>query len=415
MNVPFEIGELIFRQLRNELSGNDKQKLDAWLNENPANRKLFDQIIRDESILKKLKIYHGYDTKTAWQNILSKTNEAVIVRSINYRKVLKYAAAILIPLLIGGYFLLDSSLFEKDKSSPVAAEILPGTQKAVLTLSNGEKIALDNNGEEKVIEEKHARIIDVHNMLRYTSTESVDNMEPEIAYNVLQTPRGGEYKVILPDGTKVWLNAATKLKFPTAFTGKERKVEIEGEAYFEVTKDISKPFLVHTGEMEIMVLGTSFNVNSYPDEIDIITTLVEGKVNIHKLSMADKRSTSHILIPGEQAVYKKKGHTIETKQVDTEIYTAWKDGRFIFARESLESMMRKLERWYNFETVYVNQEIRDYHFSGTLDRYEDISGILEMISLTTNISFEIRENTVIASKKIKTNKPEDAATSSGQL
>jgi ferric-dicitrate binding protein FerR (iron transport regulator) len=179
------------------------------------------------------------------------------------------------------------------------------------------------------------------------------------------------------------------------FTGEDRSVELDGEAYFKVSKKVPQLFKVMTGDLVVTVEGTSFNLMAYEDEGIIVTTLVEGKV---KVGIAEKlasgREAVHI-VPGEQLVFDKEANTLESRPVDVSLYTSWKEGMFVFDHETLDMILRRLGRWYDFEAVYLATELRYYHFSGRLDRYESIEEILELLAMTTNISFEIKDNRVI--------------------
>jgi transmembrane sensor len=397
LKIPFEISECIFRQLKDEANKQDKLMLQKWLNENPSNKELYDKITNTTLIEKKLMRYEKYNKDKAWQNILEQKEKPAHNKKIRLQKIIRYAAAILIPVMIGSYFLFRSSLFDRDNMPVISEKIVPGTQKAVLTLGNGEKIMLNNTERKTITAEKKVNITDAGNMVKYIPLKKEG--AKAIIYNTLETPRGGEYSIVLSDGTRIRLNAASKLRFPVTFPDKERRVYIEGEAYFEVTKNKTSPFVVITDQMEITVLGTSFNVMAYKEEDNIETTLVEGMVKIKSGNNGLENTKSIEINPGEQAFLVKETQTLGSRKVNTKLYTAWKDGKLIFSNEPLDVLMRRLERWYNFETKYSSPEIKNYHFSGTLDRYQDFSGILEMISMTTSISFEIKNNVVYVTSK----------------
>jgi len=400
LKIPFEIADILFRQLKHDLNREEEIRLQNWLEKDPSNSSLYHRIKEEGYIRKKLKRYEDYDKKTAWLNIIRQIDQPVSTRRMVLRKLIPYAAAILILAAIGGYLFFNHLLFDTKNQVVKTGIIVPGTQKAILTLGNGEKIALNNTMEEVVIPEQQVDIVDANNTLTYLEKEP-EKKEKTIVYNTLETPRGGEYHVVLSDGTRIWLNAVSKLRYPTEFSGDVRYVEIEGEAYFEVAENRRKPFIVNTGKMEIVVLGTSFNVMAYCDEENIETTLIEGSVKVNIVNEVNSDLNAIEITPGQQAVFVKEQNILEQKKVNTEVFTAWMDGKFIIDHESLEGLMRRLGRWYDFETEYTDPEIRNYHFSGTIKRYDNISSILEMIALTTHISFEIKNNTVIATKKDK--------------
>ena len=211
-------------------------------------------------------------------------------------------------------------------------------------------------------------------------------------YNQLDIPRKGEYRLVLADGTRVWLNSESSLKYPVAFQGNERKVYLEGEAYFEVSKDEHKPFTVVTGESSIRVLGTSFNVRAYADEAQLCATLVEGKV---RLSHAQQ---SLILSPDEQGVVTLASGKLEKRKVDASLYTVWKDGRFVFENQTLEEIMNTLSRWYDVKVFYTNEQVKQAMFNGNLKRYDDFDQIVKMLELTGVAHFKINGETIIISE-----------------
>ncbi len=226
--------------------------------------------------------------------------------------------------------------------------------------------------------------------LSYRSASVRGTEEPII--NKLVVPKGCEYYVELSDGTKVWLNAASELSYPVSFNAVERDVELRGEAYFEVTKS-EVPFVVKTGNMDVRVFGTAFNVMAYADESDVEVTLEEGSVRIH----ADDKEA--LLSPGQQAVFEKTGSILQVKKVDTEIYTGWRSGEFLFEGESLERVGRKLARWYDMEIV-VDSVLRHRSLNGSLKRYESIREFLDVLELTNEVKVNYREDRVeILSKK----------------
>lgn len=398
LNASFKIAEMIFREVRNEISEEEKTALHNWLGEDPANKELYQKIINQKFLGEKLKTYNKYNSQLAWHKVSRQIRKPSVNKIIKLRKFLSYAAVVL-PALIAGYLIIQKTVIDRNNQLTDVITIQTGTQKALLTLSNGTKLELDNSTEEAIVSEQEADITDVDNTLNYIAHQGHDDTKQEV-YNTLETPKGGEYSILLSDGTRIWLNAATKLSYPVMFTGDKRKVHVEGEAYFEVAENRKKPFVVSTGKMDIEVLGTSFNVMSYSNEENIQTTLVEGKVRVNSTEKSKRNQSALEIHPGEQGIFEKANNRLISRQVDTKIYTAWKDGKFVVANETLEDFMRSLERWYNYETEYSSDELRNYHFSGTLDRYSDVSEILELISLTTDLSFEIKGKTILVKKKL---------------
>ena len=286
-------------------------------------------------------------------------------------------------------FFLINSIPEKQINK--IAHISPGKNKALLMRDKGEAIVLDDFIK---LKENGLEINNTDGHLVYKDN-STKLAKEKISYNSIIIPKGGEYNLTLSDGSKIWLNSNSKLRYPTKFSGKERIVELEGEAYFDVSKNKGFPFVVKMNDIQIKVLGTSFNVNAYSEENEIITTLVEGKVQVNDRI----RDQKEILAPNDQYRINKYNGNFTKTQVDTEIYTAWKNGRFVFQNERLEDIMIRLSRWYDVEVFFMNTESKNIKFSGDLTRYEDFNGVLEMIELTDKVKFSIKNRSVLVEKK----------------
>ncbi|MEO7215223.1 FecR family protein [Mucilaginibacter sp.] len=256
-----------------------------------------------------------------------------------------------------------------------AHDALPGGNKAILTLANGKTIILDN-AQNGTLAKQGATIVKktADGQLLYNSAAMADN-SPIPSINTIVTPRGGQYQVILPDGTKVWLNAASSLRFPTVFTGKTREVDITGEAYFEVAKNPAMPFKVKTNRAEIEVLGTHFNVMAYDDETTMKTTLLEGAVNIKSGSF------SAILKPGQQAQITANGQSKVVDDVDVNDETAWKNGIFQFRDAGIDMILRQASRWYDVDVIYKGK-IPHREFNGRIARSVKASELLNMLEYT---------------------------------
>lgn len=249
------------------------------------------------------------------------------------------------------------------------AQIAPGGNKAVLTLANGANILLDSSREGTITVQGHVKVIQLNTgALSYADEGS---NEQEVAYNTLSTPKGGQYQVVLADGTRVWLNASSSIRFPTKFTGRERHVSVTGEAYFEVAKKSGMPFSISVNEMRVEVLGTHFNIMAYEDESSINTTLLEGSVKV------SKGGKEKILVPGQEA---KLGKANDFKIVEPDIaeVMAWKNGWFQFNATAVEDAMRQIARWYDVEVVY-EAEVPDIHFSGMVSRQNSLSQVMKIM------------------------------------
>ena len=292
------------------------------------------------------------------------------------------AAAVLLLIASGTYFYKTAYLsVPLQKAQTYVQDIPAGGNKAILTLANGEKVVLTDIGAGKIAEQAGINISKTaEGQLIYSiDPSSAQNANAPIAYNTIETPKGGQYQVNLPDGTRVWLNSSSALKFPTRFVPEERKVELKGEGYFEVARDLEKPFRVMSNKQEVEVLGTHFNVNAYPDENGIRTTLLEGSVKV--------KESGHLAVlkPGEQSLL--KGNRMTVEEVDTEMAIAWKEGYFMFKNASLQTLMRQLSRWYDVEVTYIG-EIPPTLFSGKVHRNTSLAQTLELLSFS-KVNFKI--------------------------
>ena len=307
---------------------------------------------------------------------IDKPLERARVRSIA-RNVWWVAASVLIVLSVGTYFWLNSE--RSINPQPVVAEqtknIQPGMDGAILTLADGREVSLDSLKNGVVALQGGATAKVENGVLVY------EGVGDEIMYNRMSTPRGRQYQLTLPDGTGVWLNAASSIRYPTVFAGKERKVEISGEAYLEVVKDKEKPFLVSiNGQTAIEVLGTKFNVNAYADEHSINTTLLEGSIQVK--NDQDINSRKLVLKPGQQAQIPQHRIGISVIDgVDLEQVMAWKNGFFQFEKTDIRIVMRQLARWYDIEVVY-DGDVEQRTFSGTIRRNMSMSKMLDFLNLS---------------------------------
>jgi transmembrane sensor len=302
-----------------------------------------------------------------------------------------WAAAAVLIIGLGTTLYITQSTKPKINIAQLPSDVLPGGNKATLTLSGGRKIILDSASNGSLALQGNANIIKRANgQIEYSLN---DNGTPttEVAFNTMTTPRGGQYQLRLPDGTDVWLNSASSITYPTAFNSNTREVTITGEAYFEVVKNESKPFHVKVNGADIKVLGTHFNVNAYGDEATIQTTLLEGSVKVSAAGFL--RST--VIKPGQQALLTVDGQLSTNNDVDLEQVMAWKNSQFIFDREYLPAIMRQLSRWYDVDVKYAGGVLTDTRFSGIISRQRNISAVLEMLKGTGNIHFKIENKTII--------------------
>ena len=265
------------------------------------------------------------------------------------------AAGIMLLLGIMGYFIYSQ---EDGNEIIEIANIGPGSPKAELILPQGQVIELDSSFQEIVFAEHQSKVASVKNTLIYDAGMNVETID----FHTIRVPLGGEFNLQLSDNTRVHLNSGSSLRYPVRFAGDIREVFLTGEGFFEVTKDEERPFVVKTEEVDVRVLGTSFNVNAYPDEKVVATTLVEGKVRV------GYGSKNFDLDPGMQFVYDREDKTANVRTVDMELYTSWKDGYYYFKQESLERIMDVLAKWYNLNVFFQNPELKNMEFGGRLKR-----------------------------------------------
>lgn len=302
------------------------------------------------------------------------------VRFLSIRRTIA-AAAILAAIATGVYFWLQRAQ-KPGITQTSLQDVVPGTNKAILTLADGSTVSLNSAGH-RVIQQGNTTVQQQGGMLQY----DVQGIESTVSYNTLTTPKGGQYRVQLPDGTIAWLNAASGLKYPVNFPARsERRVELTGEAYFEVARDRTRPFIVSSEGQEVRVLGTHFNINAYRDEPTTRTTLFEGSVEVGAIA-----GSARTLVPGQQAEL--TGKTITVKTADSEAALAWKNGDFIFNAD-IKEIMRQIARWYDVEVTYQGN-ISNQEFFGTFSRSKDIHEILSALELTKRVHFKVKERRII--------------------
>lgn len=309
---------------------------------------------------------------------------------VSFLPVLRWTAAAVVffSVAFGAYYLnskYNKTVLPLEFAGQKGEYIKPGGNKAVLTLSDGSHIALDDVANGEIAKESGVQITKTADgRLLYTARPGLSHVK--VGYNTIATPKGGQYRIALPDGTMVWLNAASSLKYPSAFTGAARNVELTGEAYFEVAKNKHLPFMVKTRNQEVEVLGTHFNINAYEDENGVKTTLIEGSV---KVRLPSNKST--VLKPGDQSDVLTN---IKVSQVDASSVIDWKQGLFWFNDESIFSIMRQFSRWYNIDVEYRG-EVSNIRFGGQVSRMKNLSQVLRIMELTKSIRFKVEGNKII--------------------
>ena len=317
----------------------------------------------------------------------------------NRKNVWTLAASILVIFSLGISYLFFRNQPELATSTIAVNEvdnknddvIIPGNNRAILTLGDNSQIVLDDLESGNIHTNNGVKISKAPNgQLLYDISSIAKNADIGDNYNTITTPAGGEYQVKLSDGTTVWLNAKSSIKFPTIFTGIERQVEITGEVYFDVSHNAKKPFIVKSGDQTVKVLGTQFNINSYSKEKGIKTTLIEGSV----LVKSNLKNLSKVLKPGQESLLDQNHQKFSINRVDLERVVAWKNGYFIFENEELEDIMNQIARWYDVEIEYTNFNKRT-QFGGAISRYRKLEDVLNLLELTDKVKFKIQGRRII--------------------
>ena len=293
-----------------------------------------------------------------------------------------YAAAVVLAAAVAGAFFLKRDL---PQQSSLPAELAWG-QMPVLVMPNGERRALPQNDTTVLWQEQEG---DIHIDSRTLIMEGETGEEREPVYYTVNIPYGGEYNLVLPDGTRIYLNAGTTLRYPDHFAGGSREIFLSGEAYLEVSRDTSRPFIVRTDDMDVRVLGTVFNVNAYPDGSYVRTTLVEGKV---ETSCGGERI---VMKPGTQVAYDKATRQADYFPVDVRHFISWKDGYYDFRDMTLGELMQIFVRWYDVDVRFANPLLENLRFSGRLRRYEDVSGLFEQLEYTGDVAFDVKGKNIV--------------------
>ena len=389
LSAYYEIARLITAELSETITPEEKERLNVWLAEDERH------YMRYCRIRERLKRGEGENVFRNPERVREDMEKLKKKLSGNKRRFLlsgnyfwRYAAVAVFTIGIAIGLIERPWEDRSSEISPMAQQpaVLPGSYKAVLTLASGEQVNLEEWGRDSLW--KDGTLIRKRKGELTYEQKAGDMQQEEMLFNTITIPRSGEYKLVLSDGTKVWLNSDSKLEFPNTFVGDERRVKLAGEAYFEVAKNKAKPFRVEVDRVEVVVLGTSFNIHAYDEAVK--TTLVEGAV---KLNVAGK---AYSLSPGFEANVDQGGVRIVKSDVYEQI--AWKDGRFVFREKRLEEVMSILSRWYDFEIFYQNAAVKDLHFTGNIPRHATINEVLKFLERTHLVHFSVVGRTVIVSE-----------------
>ncbi len=375
--------EIIWKKINHTITEDEERLLSGWLSESPAHQRYMDNAVRyyhEGSIFGNTKTESG----KAWKDLNIREQ---INTSHHTAWLISLSAAVIAIFLIVNYFLP----INKTEIAPLALiqaeQIKPGSNKAMLTLADGSVHDLTAS-KNLLLNDGGSEIKGEGDKLLYTGKK---NGSKEVKYNTLSVPRGGEFFLQLEDGTKVWLNSETVLRYPAHFNGKERRVELSGEAFFMVAHNKKVPFFVESGEQSVKVLGTEFNISSYKEDPIIYTTLVNGSVEVSFKNMPEIKQN---LAPNEQSSINKLEAQILKKIVDPYRYIAWKDGRFVFDDQNLGEIMKTLSKWYNVEVIFAREELRNFRFTGDLKRYADFGEVLRKIGKTNEVTFIVENNKI---------------------
>lgn len=381
------IVHLIRLYLIGAITKKEKDELEEWVVKSEDHRRFFEDIRKDKSFTSEYPEFCDIDMEKGWSQFVTATQP---IKRRDRSRWWKYAAVIVIPLAVGiSVWLINRK--DMKESREISEVIQPGERKATLVLSEGMKIPLVEFEKEIIEVDPGMKVRKTHEEIVYEQMDIPE--EVVLRYNTLQIPRGGEFNLVLSDGTRVMLNSASDLKYPVLFNKKERRVFLSGEAYFEVAKDSTRPFYVVTDDVQVRVYGTSFDVNTHREKV-VQAILVEGKIGIKPIHSGAEQ----ILHPGELARFDRKSGILEICPVDTRQYTAWTKGIFTFEDETLEDIMSTLSLWYDVDVFFQSESVKYLHFSGHLERYKEIRNILDAITEATGVGFSVKGRTIIVSR-----------------
>ena len=377
---------LIYRKIEGKLSAVEEERFEAWLKEGWEHREYYERMrimYQQENVQE---VETG-EIQEAWV-VFEKRVQGQRRIERRQRWVWVMSAVASVAIVICCWFVYYRANTEQ-KLNVAVQKIVPGQYNAVLEMADGATYQL---GEQQYfLQERTGNQIKVDStVLSYLPVNNKSGLSQDIVYNKLSVPKGGEYRIELEDGTKVWINSASRLRYPVVFSGNIREVYLEGEAYFEVQREGDRPFIVHSGEQKVTVLGTSFGISCYASEANDYTTLVSGKVKVD----FERGKQSFVLEPGMQVAYNKESGVAMERKVDVAEFVAWKDGKYIFKQKRLEDILSTLSRWYDFEVFYRNEDVKYVLLSGELRRFDDFSYLLRLIERTSDVKFVIDKKVV---------------------
>jgi anti-fecI sigma factor, fecR len=360
----------------------EEQELRAWMDEAEENKLFFMEGVK---MVREYQVVTRSDKNAS--DSLKHVREKIKARGRRqlWIQITAVASVVILFALSFAFFYMP----ELERESPVSAKVHAGGMKATLIVANGIQVDLMQDNLQDVVRQYGATVLeDKKNELRYDNVEVNEEIEEKPVYHTISTPVGGEYHFTLADGTMVWLNSSSRLTFPTRFTGDAREVLVEGEVYFGVQHDESKPFIVRVNDVSVRVLGTEFCISAYPENEGVMTTLVRGAVQV------TSGNNQVVLKPGYQAVVDQYSGAISQRAVELSLYTSWVRGIFEYENMELNDIMVQLARWYDVQFTFSASECKERRFTGVIRKYEDLNDVLDMIEKTTNVKFIINGKNV---------------------
>ena len=367
------IADLIVAELTGKIDDAGRRELEKWKYETPEHLRLYDLYQSTDIVARKFEFIKEYSAIEAYQEFAGRVKQAKCRKRT--LALYRYVAAVILLFVLGGSFYF----FHDTKDEPIAfvQKIRPGSCKAILTEPDGTKIDISDT--------TFLAFVQKSVMSRKNGEEKV---VAETLYHTITIPRGGEYDLLLSDGSRLRMNSESEIRVPVTFEKGQREVFMKGEIYFDIVRDSLAPFVVHTHQGDIRVLGTSFNVRDYQDENFLETTLVNGKVAF------ERGGNYSYLKPGEQLRLNKEDGKTTVETVDVLLYCSWKDGRFVFEKQRLEVIMNTIARWYNINVFYESSSVKDILFTGNIKRYSDLEQVVNMLKLINKIDIEIKDRNV---------------------
>lgn len=386
MSFETQIKNILKARLDGSITPEEEAVLQEWAESDPQHRALLDLLDESADHLPLLGHLYNYDESRVWRNIRKEA------RRRRFRKMAresrKYAAVAAVLLFAGyGIWQWSDDRNREEACRAYIEQVTPGVRGAVLTLSSGEQVDLEQGGERTLVEQDGTRIEVAGEEVAYHDAEPEEEEIP--AWNTVSVPRGKEFSLQLSDGTKVWLNSASSLRFPVRFGEGPREVVVTGEAFFDVAKDADRQFIVHADTVAVAVYGTAFNIAAYEDETDVETTLLRGSVEV----TSGRRKV--MLEPGQQARVGRSGAIFDVRQVPAEEYAAWTRGVFAFQEEPLSSICRKLSRWYDIEILPSGFDADQVRYTGEIRRYETFAEMVRLLERTNQIRIDVQDGRIL--------------------